>query len=98
MLLGDVIAKFEDDAFVDETLLELGDLALTARLVAAAAESRLSAGEFAMQSVGQFVNAASDEEWLTLIGLMSRAENPGQVFLKRVLSNALPHEQERGCK
>jgi hypothetical protein len=77
MLLGDVIARFEDEAFVNETLLALDDLALTARVLTGAAENKVSAGEFAAQSVGQFVNGASDEEWLTLIGLMSRAENPG---------------------
>lgn len=98
MLLGDVIARFEDEAFVNETLLTLDDLALTARVFTVAAENNVSAGEFAAQSVGQFVNGASDEEWLTLIGLMSRAENPGQVFLRRVLSNALPRTQECGCK
>jgi hypothetical protein len=96
MLLGDVIAKFEDEAFVNETLLGLGDLALSARVVTMAEESNVSAGEFAAQSVGRFVNGASDEEWLTLIGLMSRAEDPGQVFLRRVLSNALPHAK-CGC-
>jgi hypothetical protein len=98
MLLGDVIAKFEDEAFVNETLLALDDLALTARVFTEAAESNVSAGEFAAQSVGRFVNGASDEEWLTLIGLMSRADNPGQVFLRRVLSDALPRTQERGCR
>jgi hypothetical protein len=36
----------------------------------------------------RFVNGASDEEWLTLIGQMSRAENPGQIFLRHALSNA----------
>jgi hypothetical protein len=76
-----------------ETLFGLDDLALTARVVALAAERSISAGECAMQSVGQFGNGASDEEWLTLIGLMSRTDNPGQVFLRRVLSNALPHPQ-----
>jgi hypothetical protein len=89
MLLGDVIARLEDEAFVNETLLELDDLALTAQVVASAAENNVSAGEFAAQSVGRFVNSASDEEWLTLIGLMSRADDPGQVFLRRVLSSAL---------
>ena len=97
MQLGDVIARFEDDAFVSETLFALDDLALTARIAAAAAEEDVSAGEFAAQAVGQFVNGASDEEWLTLIGLMSRADNPGQIFLQRVLSNALPRSQERVC-
>jgi hypothetical protein len=97
MLLGDIIAKFEDEAFVNETLLALDDLALTTQVITVAAESNVSAGEFAAHSVGQFVNRASDEEWLTLIGLMSRADNPGQVFLRRVLSNAIRHTPGRGC-
>ena len=97
MQLGDVIARFEDDAFVSETLFALDDLALTARIAAAAVEQNVSAGEFATQAVGQFVNGASDEEWLTLIGLISRADNPGQIFLRRVLSNALPRSQKCGC-
>jgi hypothetical protein len=97
MQLGDVIARFEDEAFIDEMLLSLDDLALTVRVTASAAESSMSAGEFAAQAVGQFVNGASDEEWLTLVGLMSRAGNPGQVFLRRVLANALSHPQGCGC-
>ena len=97
MLLGDVIARFEDEAFAHETLFALDDLALTARVVALAAETSMSTGGFAAQSVGQFVNGVSDEEWLTLIGLMSRADNPGQVFLRRVLSKAMPHPQGCGC-
>jgi len=88
MLLGDIIASFQDEAVINETLFSLGDLALTARLVALAAESNVSTGELAMQSVGRFVNGASDEEWLTLIGQMSRSDNPGQVFLRRALANA----------
>ena len=73
MLLGDVIARFEDPAVVGETLFALEDLALMAQIARLAAENNVSAGEFAMQSIGRFVNGASDEEWLTLIGQMSRA-------------------------
>jgi hypothetical protein len=40
--------------------------------------------------IGRFVNGASDEEWLTLLGQMARAEDPGQVFLRHALSNAWP--------
>jgi len=87
MLLGDIIASFQDEAVINETLFSLGDLALTARLVALAAESNVSTGELAMQSVGRFVNGASDEEWLALFGQMSRSDNPGQVFLRRALAN-----------
>ena len=64
----------------------LRDLTLTARLVALAAERNVSTGELAVEAVGRFVNGASDEEWLTLIGQMSRSENPGGIFLRRVLS------------
>jgi hypothetical protein len=89
MLLADVIARFDDEAFAGETLFALDDLALTARVATLAAENNVSAGEFVRESVGRFANGASDEQWLTSIGQMSRAENPGQVFLRRVLSNAL---------
>lgn len=97
MLLGDVIARFEDEASANAILFALGDLVLTAQVVASAAENDMSPGEFAAQSVGRFVNAANDDEWLTLIGLMSLADNPGQVFLQRVLSKALPHPEKCGC-
>jgi hypothetical protein len=90
MFLGDMIAKFEDEAFVNETLLALDDLALTVRVMAVAAERNMSSGEFASEAVGRFVSGATDEEWLTLVSLMSRVDNPGQVLLRRVLSVALP--------
>jgi hypothetical protein len=89
MLLGDIIASFQDETVINETLFSLGNLALTARLVALAAESNVSTGELAMQSVGRFVNGASDEEWVALFGQMSRSDNPGQVFLRRALANAV---------
>jgi hypothetical protein len=88
MLLGDIIASFQDEAGINETPFSLGDLALTARLVALATESNVSTGELAIQSVGRFVNGASDEEWLALLGQMSRSDNPGQVFLRRALATA----------
>ena len=97
MLLGDVIAKFEDEAFVNETLIALDELAFSARVFSHAADIKVSVGEFAAESVGRFVNSAIDEEWLTLLGLMARTDNPGQVFLRQALSSALPHAKECGC-
>jgi hypothetical protein len=89
MLLADVLAKLDDEACVNEVLLGLDDLVLANRVADAAAEHELTAGEFALRSVGNFARDASDEEWLTLIGLMSRAEDPARVFLHRALSNTL---------
>ena len=89
MLLGDVIARFDDEVFASEALFALDDLALAARVGAAAAGEELTPGEFAIRSIDAYVRNASDEEWLTLFGLMARAENPGQMFLHHVLANAV---------
>ena len=89
MLLGDLIAKFDDPDFAGEALFALDDLVLTAQVTAAAAAENISPGEFAMQAVGQFVNHAKDEQWLGLVGVMAKSDNPGQVFLRRVLASGL---------
>jgi len=89
MLLGDLIARFQDERTVNEALLSLDDLTLTARLVAFAADNGMSPGELAVHSVGQFANGASDDEWLALMGQMSGADDPGAVFLRRVLLKAV---------
>ena len=89
MLLGDLIAKIQDQSFAAEALVALDDLALMSRIAAAAADRDMPTGEFAAQAIGRFIDNATDEDWLTLVGLMSRADNPGQVFLRRVLLNAL---------
>jgi hypothetical protein len=87
MLVGDLIERFQDQRLAGEALFSLGDLALTARIVALAAKSNLSAGELVVQSIGHFTNVATDEDWLTLIGSMSRADDPGAVFLLRALAH-----------
>ena len=90
MLIGDLIARFHDEAVASETLLSLGDLALTARVVTRAAESNTSTGELAAQAVRRFADGASDDEWVTLLSRISRADDPGRAFLRHVLSCAVP--------
>ena len=90
MLLGELIARLKDETVAGEALLSLGNLALAARLVALAAERNVPVGQLVAQAVGQFVNGASDEEWLSLVGHMSGAADPGREFLHRVLMNAAP--------
>jgi hypothetical protein len=89
MLLGDVIARLEDEVFADETLIAMNDLTLAARVADAAAAEGLPRGEFVAAAVGSFAAACSDEEWLTVIGQMGRAEDPGHVLMRRALDGAL---------
>jgi hypothetical protein len=89
MLLGDIIARLEDDAAADEALLSLGDLSLTARVAEAASREGLTRGEYVAASVGQYAANASDEEWVTVLGQMGRVQDPGRILLRRAVAVAL---------
>jgi hypothetical protein len=92
MVVGDIIAKFESPAFAAEALFEIGDLTLALRVADAAARQNITPGEFAVRSIGRFVAAAGDDDWLTLIGRMSCDDDPGRLFLQHVLAGALVAE------
>jgi len=83
--LGDLIARFEDEAVAEEALLNLDDLALTARIHDACARKGMTLGEFASGAVQQFSSTASDEEWVTVIGQMGQSAEPGLILLHRSL-------------
>lgn len=86
MLLGDLIARFDDDAVATEALLALDDLPLAARVREAAAREGLTPGEYASSAVQYFSSSASDEDWVTAIGQMGRSQEPGLELLRRSLS------------
>ncbi len=96
MLLGDLIARFDDEALAAETLLSLNDLTLAARVQEASAQEGLTSGEFASIAVQKFSAAASDEEWVTAIGQMARTPEPGLELLRRSLNWMLTPETA-GC-
>lgn len=89
-MLGEIIARLDDEALATEALISLGDLGLTARIVSLAEKQNMSAGELATEVVGQFISHASDEDWLTLVGQMSRADDPGVVFLRQDVVRICP--------
>jgi hypothetical protein len=96
MLLSDILSRLEDDAEAAETLLGLGDLALMARLERAAAERGCALGEFAGAAVRRYAADASDEEWITLMGALGRADDPGAICLKRAFDFVLRQDAEQG--
>ena len=89
MTIGDLIERFEDEAVAAETVTSLGDMALLADVSAAAAAQNLTLGEFAANSVDHFVTHASNADWLTMFGRVTRAGDPGAAFLHRILSDAV---------
>jgi hypothetical protein len=89
MLLGDLLSRFEDEDIAEEAVLQLGDLAMIARLREAADAGGLAFGTFAAGAVRRYAAEASDEEWTTLMGVMSRAPDPGAACLRRALAYVL---------
>jgi len=90
MLLGDLLAQFGDDSIAAETVLALGDLPLIARLSEQAAADGMTLGAYAAASVRRYAAEASDQEWVTLMGALGRAADPGRVCLQRALAYVLP--------
>lgn len=85
MLLGDILKTFSDESAAAEYLLSLGNIPLVARLQELANAEGETLGEYARAAVQRYASEASEEEWLTLLGLISRANDPAKVCLQRAL-------------
>jgi hypothetical protein len=92
MLLGDVLARFDDEAVAAEAILALGDLALIAKLRNRAEAAGQSLGDYAASTVRCYAASAPDEEWITLMGALGRAEDPGAVCMKRAFAYMLAQD------
>jgi hypothetical protein len=88
MMLGDLLARFGDEAAVTDSILNLGGLRMVAVLRKRAEMEGLGLGAFAMRAVQRYAEA-SDEEWITLLGELARSDDPGLAFLKRALAHAM---------
>jgi hypothetical protein len=88
MMLGDLLARFGDEAVAAEAILSLGDLGLVTGLRTRAEAEGLGLGAFAARAVRRYADA-SDEEWTTLLGELARSDDPGLAFLKRALAHAM---------
>lgn len=89
MLLGDLLAQFADPAAAAEAILSSGDLTLLARMREEAAAEGVDLGAFASSAARHYSAEASDEEWITLMGALARARDPGMVYLHRAFSHTV---------
>ena len=89
MMLGDILSRLNDDSEATEIILGAGDLRMLAAMRERAQAAGLDLASFARAAVLRYSAQASDEEWITLMGLIGRASDPGTVCLKRAFDNAL---------
>jgi len=96
MLLADVIARCSDETVAQEVVLSIGDLATLARLHEQSAATGIGIGACIAAATRRYAAEASDEEWITLMGKMSGAQDPSAVFLKHALAHAPPPGEKIG--
>jgi len=89
MLLGDILSRLENDGEATEVILGTGDLQLLAAIRQGAEADGLDLATYAKAAVQRYAAEASDEEWVTLMGIINRSSDPGAVCLKRALAYAL---------
>jgi hypothetical protein len=89
MILGDILSRLTDDGEAAAIILDVGDLRMLAALQERAEAADLDLAAFTKAALQRYATEASDEEWITLMGLIGRTNDPGRVCLKRALNNAL---------
>jgi hypothetical protein len=88
-MLGDFLTNLSDEATATEAILRSGNLQLLTAAREQPAAEGLVLGAYITQAVQRYANEASDEEWITLIGLLNRAPDPGAACLQRALACSL---------
>ena len=89
MLLGDILSKLENDGEAAEVILGAGDLRLLTAMKEQAEAEGLSLAAYTRAAVQRYVAAASDEEWITLMGQIGRTADPGGICLKRAFESVI---------
>jgi len=87
-MLGDLLANLTDETTATETILRSGDLQLLSEARERAAAEGLDLAAYVTRTVQRYATAASDEEWITLVGLLNRSPDPGMICLQRAFAYA----------
>lgn len=88
MLLGDILNRLQNDGEAAEVILGAGDLRLLAVMRERAEAEGLDLAAYAKAAVQRYAAQASDDEWLTMMGQIGRAADPGLTCLKRAFEKA----------
>jgi hypothetical protein len=89
MMLGDVLKRLTDDAAAAEIILGVGDLPMLNAMRERAEAEGLDLAAFSRGAVRRYSAEASDEEWVTMLGLVTRSDDPGTTCLRRAFKSAL---------
>jgi len=89
MLLGDIVRQLTDEAAAAEVIMSVGDLALLNAMSDRAESEGLDLASFSQAAVRRYSDAASEEEWVTLLGQIGQSADPAAIYLRRAFASAL---------
>src|SRR5439155_8749288 len=76
MQVGEIITSFSEEAPAQAALLACNDIVMFARVGEAAGRYDETVGEYAAGAVRRFANLAVGEDWLGLMNVVERADDP----------------------
>jgi hypothetical protein len=91
MILGHVLDRLGDETFALETLVAMDDLPLMAAVQASSERFGESSSAYVVIAVRRFA-AFADDDWLTLMTAVKRADDPGAACLRQMLAWSLRHD------
>jgi hypothetical protein len=92
--LGEIIRSFSEEAPANEALLACNDIVLFAQVGNAAGRFDETIGEYAAGAVRRFANLAGSEDWLGLMNVVERADDPGIDCLTYMVKWSLKHDEQ----
>lgn len=93
-MLGKLIDDLDDPNVVLDLVAALEAPDLLTRIGRAADAEGLTPSAYLAASVRTFVDEASDDTWLQLVGIMNRAEDPSLAAMRAILEAVLPVNKE----
>ena len=93
MQLGEIIRSFSSEADATESLLGCDDVALLARIGKSAAQYDETVGEYAAGAVRRFANLGTNEDWLGLMNVLERTDDPGIGCLTYMIGWSLTRDE-----
>lgn len=103
MQLGDIIRSFGEDNTAGEALLACNDIVLFARIGETARRYEETVGEYASGAVRRFANLADNDDWLGLMNVVERTDDPGTGCLVYMVNWSLQKDEapepkgDNGC-
>jgi hypothetical protein len=89
-VLGKLIESLDEPAVTLKLVAVLADPELETRIETFAEAAGRPVADIVATTVRNFLNAASDDHWVQLVGIMNRAEEPGLAALRAILTSAFP--------